>query len=168
MLALPAFLSDGPQNGPSLNTSHVPQMTKLPMVRAESTEVFLAEAGPELATLCTACGACFNACPMVDHLGLRGVDPKSTTDGLRRLALGEAGPADTVSWVGACTKSGMCVSACPERSAGLDAMLLVRIAKQRALNETRQLPAAHDPAYFPRLQIFARLQLNDEEIAKWL
>lgn len=143
-------------------------MTKLPIARAETTEAFLAKAGPELAALCTACGACFDACPMVDHIGLRGADPQSTTEGMRRLALGEAGPADAVAWVGACAKSGLCVSACPERSAGLDAMLLIRIAKQRALNVTRQLPAKYDPTLFPRVKIFARLQLSEEELAKWL
>jgi hypothetical protein len=82
--------------------------------------------------------------------------------------MGEAGPEDTISWVGACTKSGQCVGACPQRSAGLDAMLLVRIAKQRALNGTRQLPVKQDPTYFPRLKVFARLQLSDEELAKWM
>ena len=143
-------------------------MTRLQAARAETTEAYLAKAGPELATLCTACGACFDACPMVDHVGLRGADPKSATDGLRRLAIGEPAPADTVSWVGACTKSGRCVAACPERSAGLDAMLLIRIAKQRALNDTRQLPAKQDPSYFPRIKTFARLQLSDEELEKWM
>lgn len=105
---------------------------------------------------------------MVDHVGLRGADAKAATEGLRRLAVGEAGPADTVSWVGACAKSGLCVAACPERAAGLDAMLLVRLAKQRALNATRQLPAKQDPTLFPRVKIFARLQLSEEEQAKWL
>jgi Fe-S oxidoreductase len=147
---------------------HISRMTELQAARAMTTEEFLAKAGPELAALCTACGACFTVCPMVDHLGLRGADPESTTDGLRRLAMGEAGAEDTVSWVGACTKSGQCVEACPQRSAGLDAMLLVRIAKQRALNDTRQLPVKQDPTYFPRLKVFARLQLSDEELAKWL
>ncbi len=47
-------------------------------------------------------------------------------------------------------------------------MLLIRIAKQRALNDTRQLPAKQDPTYFPRLKIYARLQLSDEELAQWL
>ena len=47
-------------------------------------------------------------------------------------------------------------------------MLLVRIAKQRALNETRQLTAKQDPTLFPRVKIFARLQLSDEELAKWM
>jgi len=142
-------------------------MTELQAARADTTEEFLAKAGPELAALCTACGACFNVCPMVDHLGLRGADHEATTDGLRKLARGEAGPQDTVSWVGSCTKSGLCVSACPQRSAGLDAMLLVRIAKQRALNDTRQLPVKQDPTYFPRIKTFARLQLSDEELAEW-
>jgi Fe-S oxidoreductase len=143
-------------------------MTKLQPARAETTEAFMAHAGPELAALCTACGACFAACPMVDHIGLRAADGTSATDGLRRLARGEAAPAETIAWVGACTKSGLCVAACPEKAAGLDAMLLVRIAKQRALNDTRQIPAKQDPTLFPRVKIFARLQLSDEELAKWM
>jgi Fe-S oxidoreductase len=143
-------------------------MTKLAAARAETTEAFLAQAGPQLAALCTACGACFNACPMVDHVGLRGADPKAATDGLRRLARGEPASPAAVGWVAACTKSGLCVAACPEQAAGLDAMLLIRIAKQRALNDTRQLPAKADPTYFPRIKTFARLQLTDEELATWL
>ena len=143
-------------------------MTKLPTTRASSTEAYLANAGPELAALCTACGACFAACPMVDQIALRGRDPKAVTHGLRQLAKGETAPADTIAWGGACAKSGLCVSACPEKSEGLDAMLLVRIARQRAINHTRQLPAKQDPTLFPRVKIFARLQLTDEELAKWL
>jgi L-lactate utilization protein LutB len=143
-------------------------MTHLKAARAETTEAFLANAGPELALLCTACGACFSVCPMVDHIGLRELDAKSTTEGLRGLAKGEAAPAETVSWVGACTKSGLCVDACPQRDSGLDAMLLVRIAKQRALNDTHQLPVKNDPTLFPRVKVFARLQLSDEELAKWM
>jgi len=143
-------------------------MTKLQPARAETTEAFMAQAGPELAALCTACGACFDVSPMVDHIGLRGADAKSTTDGLRRLAAGEMAPADTLAWVKSCTRSGLCVSACPEKDAGLNAMLLLRVAKQRALNETRQIPAKQDPTLFPRVKIFARLQLSDEELAKWM
>ena len=143
-------------------------MTNLQAPRAETTEAFLANAGPELASLCTACGACFSVCPMVDHIRLREADAQSATDGLRRLARGEGASAETVSWVGACTKSGQCVDACPQRDAGLDAMLLIRIAKQRALNDTHQLPVKNDPTLFPRVKIFARLQLSDEELAKWM
>ena len=143
-------------------------MTKLQAARAGTTEAYLTAAGPELANLCTACGACFNACPMVDHIGLRAADAKLATDGLRQLARGATAPADTIAWVGACTKSGLCVAACPETDAGLNAMLLVRVAKQRALNETRQIPAKQDPTLFPRVKIFARLQLSDEELTKWM
>jgi Fe-S oxidoreductase len=143
-------------------------MSNLPPARAASTEAFLAEAGPRLAGLCTACGACFEACPMVDHIGLRDRNPATATEGLRRLAHGAVGPAETVAWVGACSKSGQCVAACPERARGLDAMLLVRIAKQRAINDTRQIPAKQDPTLFPRVKTFARLQLSEEELAKWM
>jgi Fe-S oxidoreductase len=143
-------------------------MTTLQQPRAQSTEAFLAEAGPRLAALCTSCGACFAACPLVDHIGLRAADAKAVTVGLARLAKGEAAPAETVAWVGACGRSGLCVAACPEREKGLDAMLLVRIAKQRAINETRQLAPKTDPALFPRVKTFARLQLSEEELAKWM
>jgi ferredoxin len=143
-------------------------MTKLQPARAATTQAFLSEAGPELAALCTACGACFEACPMPDRIGVRSADAKSITDGLRRLARGEMAPADTVAWVKACAKSGLCVAACPQKDVGLDAMLLVRIAKQRALNDTQQIPTKHDPTLFPRVKIFARLQLTDEELDTWL
>jgi Fe-S oxidoreductase len=143
-------------------------MSKLQAARSGASEAFLAEVGMELASLCTACGACFEVCPMVDHIGLRDFDSRVATDGLRRLAKGETASAETVAWVGACAKSGLCVTACPEQSLGLDAMLLVRVAKQHALNDTHQLSVKHDPTYFPRIKTFARLQLTDEELAKWL
>ncbi len=141
---------------------------KLPPARSETTEGYLAEAGPQLAALCTACGACFDACPMVRYSGLTDADAKEVTKGLRQLAVGEAASADTVAWVGVCVKSGLCRSACPEQSAGLDAMLLIRIARQRAINDTRQLQPKYDQMAFPRVKTFARLQLTDEELAKWL
>jgi len=143
-------------------------MTRLSPQRAPTSEDFLARAGPELAELCTACGACFAACPMVDHIGLRGEDGRLASEGLRRLARGEAGPEVTVAWVRACTRSGLCVAACPEQAAGLDAMLLVRIAKQQAINATHQVPAKHDPTLFPRVKAFARLQLSEEELERWM
>jgi Fe-S oxidoreductase len=144
-------------------------MTSLQQPRASSSQAYLAEAGPRLADLCTACGACFEACPMARLVpALAGADPVSVTKGLQALARGEVGPAESVAWVGACARSGVCVSACPERDKGLDAMLLVRIAKQRAINDTGQLPAKHDAHAFPRVKTFARLQLTDEELDRWL
>lgn len=154
---------DAPPGRPQTAT-----MTKLQGPRAETTEAFLARSGPELAALCTACGACFDVCPMVDHIGLRDVDSHGVTTGLRKLATGETAPAETVAWVGACTRSGLCVSACPQRAAGLDAMLLIRIAKQNAINATRQLTPRLDQGLFPRVKAFARLQLSDDELKSWL
>ena len=143
-------------------------MTKLQHARAPTTEAFLLEAGPQLADLCTACGACFTACPMAEHVGLATADAGAVTQGLRVLARGMAAPAETVKWVGACAKSGLCVDACPEKDRGLDAMLLVRIARQQALTATKQLAIKRDPTAFPRVKTFARLQLTDEELKKWL
>ncbi len=144
-------------------------MTLLQQAQAATTRAYLDEAGPRLAELCTACGRCFDACPMTGYVpGLAGASPETVTAGLKALARGEAGPGETVAWVGACARSGLCVAACPEAAKGLDAMLLVRIAKQRAITDTGQLVAKHDAHAFPRVKTFARLQLTDEELAKWL
>lgn len=143
-------------------------MTKLRAAEAASTEAFLAAAGPRLAELCTACGACFRACPIAAHVGLGGADAGLVTAGLRQLARGETGPDETARWVGSCGKSGLCVDACPERERGLDAMLLVRIARQQAINTTRQVSPKSDTLGFPRVKTFARLQLTDEEFDRWL
>lgn len=99
---------------------------------------------------------------------LTGADARTVTEGLRRLARGEPGPAETIAWVGACARSGLCVASCPEREKGLDAMLLVRIAKQQAINTTHQLEAKRDAHAFPRVKTFARLQLTDRELDEWL
>ncbi|MGE0768709.1 MAG: 4Fe-4S dicluster domain-containing protein [Hyphomicrobiaceae bacterium] len=143
-------------------------MSTLPAANSTSTESYLETAGLRLADQCTACGACFDACPMVDYVDLRQADAREITSDLRRLARGERAESQAVTWIGACTKSGLCRSSCPERPAGLDAMLLIRIARQRAINDTRQLEAKHAPTAFPRVKTFARLQLTDEELAKWL
>lgn len=135
---------------------------------APSTQDFLEAAGPRLAELCTGCGACFAACPIVDVIGLRNADKGDVTRGIRLLARGVAGPEESVRWAGACAKSGLCRSACPERDKGLDAMLLVRIARQHALTVTHQIAPKHDATAFPRVKVFARLQLTDEEQKKWL
>lgn len=149
---------------------HVVPMSTLPNAVAPDTQAYLKDAAPRLAALCTACGACYQACPVPDLLGpeARKADARAVTDGLRRLALGQEGPAETVAWVGACAKSGRCIEACPERAKGLDAMLLIRIARQQAINTTRQLTPKADPTAFPRVKTFARLQLTDEELAQWL
>jgi Fe-S oxidoreductase len=141
---------------------------KLPNASATSSQDYLASAAGDLAALCTACGRCFDACPLVDTIGLRSADGKAVTNGLALLARGEAAPEATVAWVGACGKSGLCIAACPERDKGLNAMMLVRIARQQAIVTSKQLPAKHDPAAFPRVKTFARLQLTDEEQKKWL
>jgi ferredoxin len=106
---------------------------------------------------------------MTRHVpALAGADATAVTDGLRQLARGETGPAETVAWAGACARSGLCVAACPQRERGLDAMLLIRIAKQRAINDTGQLEGKRDAYAFPRVKTFARLQLTEEELKKWL
>lgn len=143
-------------------------MSKLPPHQASTTEAFLAEVGPRLADLCTACGACFRACPMAEYADVEDADPGRVTAGLLSLVRGQMAPDETVRWISSCAKSGLCIAACPEHDKGLDAMLLVRVARMSALNATRQMQPKGDALTFPRVKTFARLQLTDEEIERWL
>jgi ferredoxin len=144
-------------------------MTELPRPSAASSAEWLAQSGPRLSDLCTACGACLAACPIAAHVGVAGGDATAITGDLKRLARGEPALVEaSLKWVGACAKSGLCVAACPEHEKGLDAMLLVRIARQQAIVTTRQIAAKNDPTAFPKVKIFARLQLTDEELERWL
>jgi len=52
---------------------------------------------------------------------------------------------------------------------GLDAMLLVRIRQTACGSMARiQLSVKPDPTYSRAIKTFARLQLTDEELARWL
>ena len=122
-----------------------------------------------LAAACTACGECYRACPMMPRTAaLATAAPEAVMAGIRDILRDGIGPADAVAFAGACTRSGVCTPACPEK---LDAAFLMRLASLRVrgtLGEPPRVAAKHDPNWSSRVKAFARLTMNEEEQATWL
>ena len=88
--------------------------------------------------------------------------------GIRDVLRDGAGTQEAIAFAGACTRSGVCTSACPE---GLDAAFLMRLASLRVrgvMGDAPRVAKTHDPAWSARVKAFARLTMTEEEQAKWL
>lgn len=81
---------------------------------------------------CTACGACFEACPMTEPAGIRGADSEAVTTGILGLLTdGETDNATSIRWAEICSGSGACSPACPEGINPRFMMSLARLALNR-------------------------------------
>ena len=92
------------------------------------------------------CGECYRACPMVPRTpALATAAPEAVMAGIRDILRDGAGTADAIAFAGACTRSGVCTPACPEK---LDAAFLMRLASLRVrgtLGDPPRVAAKHDP-----------------------
>jgi len=138
------------------------------MTAAEKLAIHIRESSGRLAAACTACGACYQACPTAPHIpALAGADPAAVMAGIRDLLRDGEGTPLAVAFAGACCKSGICTQACPEK---LDAAFLMRLANLRVRGAlgTARVPTKDDPGWSARVKAFARLTMTEEEQAKWL
>ena len=129
-------------------------------IRAESAR---------LGGLCTGCGACVQACPMVACApGVKGAAPDAVATGMRDVLLDGPGTPAALAWIGACTRSGVCSAACP---VGLDAAFMMRLATWRAkgaLGEPARIAVMEDRQLSAKVKAFARLTMTEAECAEWL
>ena len=105
-------------------------------------------------------------CP--GHAALDSAAPEAVMAGIRDILRDGTGTADAIAFAGACTRSGVCTPACPEK---LDAAFLMRLASLRVrgtLGDPPRVAAKHDPNWSSRVKAFARLTMNEEEQATWL
>ena len=116
---------------------------------------------------CTQCGKCYEVCPMARYSKAPSQDSKSTVAGVLAVLRGEQGSPEALGWIGVCTRSGVCVPACPEN---VDPKMMMRLARMTALGGRglpKQIEAKEDRDYFDRIRAFAKLQLTDEELKDW-
>jgi ferredoxin len=127
------------------------------------------DSSTHLAAACTGCGECYRACPMVPRTSaLDGAEPEAVMAGIRDILREGPGTAEAIAFAGACTRSGVCTPACPEK---LDAAFLIRLASLRvrgAVGDAPRVMKKHDPAWSSRVKAFARLTMSEEEQATWL
>jgi len=127
------------------------------------------ETAARLAEACTACGACYRACPTAPGVAaLAGAMPEQVMAGVRDILRDGSGNEAAVAFASACCRSGICTEACPEK---LDAALLMRLANLRlrgAMGEPARVTGKHDAGWSARVKAFARLTMTEEEQTKWL
>ena len=123
----------------------------------------------QLADACTACGACFEACPMVARTpGLHAADPTVVMSGIRDILRDRHGTEHATTFAAACTRSGVCTEVCPEH---IDAAFLMRLASlsvRGVLGDRPRVSKSHDPRWSARVKAFARLTLSPREQEDWL
>jgi Fe-S oxidoreductase len=129
-------------------------------IRAESARV---------AEICTSCGACVQACPMLAYAqAASAVEPGAVAAGVLDVLRDGPGTLEALAWIAACTRSSACTPACPEPMDPAQMMRLAGMRARGALGEAARLPVKSDPGWSARVKAFARLTMTEEEQAKWL
>ena len=116
---------------------------------------------------CTQCGKCYEVCPMAQYSKAPSNDSQAVVGGVLAVLRGEPGTPEALGWIAVCTRSGVCVPACPEN---VNPKMMMRLARMTALGgrgRAAQLPVKEDPDYFDRVRAFAKLQLTDDELKEW-
>lgn len=79
----------------------------------------------EIASACTQCGKCFQACPMTEPAGIGDAEPTAVLSGIVDILRGNAGNVESEAWASACSSSGYCIQACDY---GVNPRTMVRLA----------------------------------------
>lgn len=94
----------------------------------------------------------------------QGAAASETVRGVLSLLQGGQGDAAARGWVTACTRSAVCIPACPE---AVDPMLMLRLAKFNA-QENGAIPPRDARDAMARVKAFARLGFTEAEQKDWL
>jgi ferredoxin len=133
-----------------------------------SLKAFQGREVERILSACTSCGKCYEVCPMARYSAAPENDASAVVPGVLGVLRGEPGTAAALGWIAVCTRSGVCVPACPE---SVDPRMMMRLARMTALGGRglpQQIAAKEDPDYFNRVRAFAALQLSDEERKEWM
>ncbi len=116
---------------------------------------------------CTRCGKCYEVCPMAQYSKAPSRDSKAAVAGVLAVLRGEQGTPEALGWIGVCTRSAVCVPACPH---DVDPKMMMRLARMTALGGRglpKQIEPKEDRDYFDRIRAFAKLQLTEDELKEW-
>jgi len=117
---------------------------------------------------CTACGKCYQACPMPEYSkSLEGAQPAAVMSEVLGVLRRETSHARGLEFAKICTQSASCIPACPE---GINPMLMLRAARMIALGslgDPKQMEGREEPQFFRKIDTYAALQLNDQELVDW-
>ena len=123
----------------------------------------------EVLDRCTACGVCFEVCPMTAPAGIADANPKEVVSGVLRVIQGGAGSAESERWAQVCSGSGNCIPACPEAVNPRFMLALARVAMQkRASRDEQQKKGTAAFAKMGRgVRVLSRMQLSPEVLKRF-
>ena len=123
----------------------------------------------DVLSACTACGKCFEVCPMTGPAGLGDTLPSAITAAVKDIVAGGAGSAQAERWAHVCSGSGSCIPACPEGVNPRFMLMLARLAKARrdAPEAQRQTGARQFRKMSKGVRVLARMQLPPELLARF-
>ncbi len=118
---------------------------------------------------CTACGKCFEVCPMTGPAGLAGNDSGTVTSAVRDLIAGELGSATAERWAAVCSGSGFCIPACPESVNPRFMLTLARlaVAKRKTSDQQRQVGAIAFRKMSKGVRVLSRMQMAPDVLARF-
>ena len=132
-------------------------------------EAALAERVEQMASACTRCGKCVEACPSVAPAGLTGANPVDIIGGVLDIVRSSSGPEASRKWAASCMLSGDCIKACDY---GVNPRFLLASARIAMAKAARQLPERRRQGIeqFRKLSrdvdVLPRLQLTPEQMAR--
>lgn len=104
---------------------------------------------------------------MVSYSKASAARGEAVVPGVLAVLRGEQGTPEALGWIAVCTRSGVCVPACPDK---VDPRMMMRLARMTALGGRglpKQIESKEDREYYDRVRAFARLQLTDDELKEW-
>jgi heterodisulfide reductase subunit D len=118
----------------------------------------------EIASACTQCGKCFEACPMTGPAGIGEAEPTTVLSGIVDILRGNAGSVEAEAWASACSSSGNCIEACDY---GVNPRTMVRLAhfamtRRRDGDAVRGNAMKSFRAMAKAVRIVSRLQLDTD------
>jgi Fe-S oxidoreductase len=132
-------------------------------------ETALAERVDAMLDACTACGKCFEACPITGAAGIGEADPRETITGVLDIVRTGEGPDISRKWASSCVLSGECIKVCDYGVNPRFLLNMARVAIARARNE----PAQRRKAGVDGFRLVARdvtqlsrMQLTDVQLAR--
>ena len=118
---------------------------------------------------CTACGRCFEVCPMTAPAGLADRDATRVTGGVLDIIRGGDVSPDSQRWAQVCSGSGSCIPACPEGVNPRFMLALARVAIQRRASAEEQ--HSKGSAAFAKMgrgvRVLSRMQLPADTLRRF-
>jgi Fe-S oxidoreductase len=117
---------------------------------------------------CTQCGRCYEVCPMPRYSKLlEAAAPGEVVGEVLGVLRRETGHVRGIEFARICTQSACCIPACPE---GINPLLMLRAARMVALGslgDPKQMDGREEPQFFRKIDTYAALQLDDQELVDW-